>query len=143
MAAFERCGAAMRNGRKCARKNGHKRHGRSPGHRSDKAYAANNERRSRYAHSPDSTETAAWKRKRRKERRMWLGLLKLAYGCADCGYREHAEALEWDHLPGFEKAGNVSRLYVESAQKLFAEIAKCEVVCSNCHHVRTARRRND
>ncbi|MBX9679725.1 MAG: hypothetical protein K2X38_13260 [Gemmataceae bacterium] len=68
---------------------------------------------------------------------------KLAKGCATCGYREFAEALEFDHLPQYKKNFNVAR----AARRILdwsvieAEIAKCEVVCANCHRVRTAQRR--
>lgn len=69
--------------------------------------------------------------------------IKLKRGCSDCGYNAHAEALDFDHLPGFQKlhrmasaSGGLSRVVLE------AEIAKCEVVCANCHRVRTASRRN-
>lgn len=76
-------------------------------------------------------------------RRMWVGLLKLAYGCKDCGYRVHHEALQFDHLPGSVKLGEVNKLVKSaSAARLFAEIAKCEIVCANCHAVRTATRRS-
>jgi len=46
---------------------------------------------------------------------------------------------EFDHLPGSEKANNVSWLAKmgRSVEKLMAEIAKCEVVCANCHRIRT------
>jgi hypothetical protein len=67
--------------------------------------------------------------------------IKLERGCADCGYRAHPAALDFDHLPGSEKrhpvAWLISRNRLEDA---LAEIEKCEVVCANCHRVRTATR---
>ncbi|MGA8330445.1 MAG: hypothetical protein WB777_14250 [Mycobacterium sp.] len=70
--------------------------------------------------------------------------LKLATGCADCGYRAHAEALEYDHLPGCEKVANISKLVTACAtwEAIEAEIAKCELVCANCHRVRTTTRQD-
>lgn len=69
--------------------------------------------------------------------------IKLDAGCLDCGYREHAIALDFDHRPGETKArGGVSAL-VKSACDwaiVLAEIAKCDVVCANCHRVRTKAR---
>jgi hypothetical protein len=67
---------------------------------------------------------------------------KLEQGCNDCGYRDHPEALELDHLPGSKKMKAISAM-VGSASKvrLEAELAKCEVVCANCHRVRTSKRR--
>ncbi|MEU1008212.1 hypothetical protein [Streptomyces sp. NPDC005890] len=72
-----------------------------------------------------------------------LTALKLQRGCADCGYRAHAEALDFDHLPGAVKIAGVTRMVSErrSRDAVMAEVAKCEVVCANCHRVRTATRR--
>ena len=74
----------------------------------------------------------------RIERRAWLDALKLERGCADCGYREHPRALDWDHI-GSDKVADVGRLAHNriSMKRLLAEIAKCEVVCANCHRIRT------
>jgi len=64
-------------------------------------------------------------------------------GCADCGYNAHPAALEFDHLVGFEKKFNIGEQVGNySREKLWEEIAKCEVVCANCHAIRTANRRN-
>lgn len=67
--------------------------------------------------------------------------LKLQMGCTDCGYKEHPAALDFDHLPGQEKCRGVARMLSVSRSTLLAEIAKCEVVCANCHRVRTWNRR--
>ncbi len=70
--------------------------------------------------------------------------IKLAAGCIDCGYWEHAEALDFDHRPGEEKVRNVSQMTSNASwERIVAEIAKCDVVCANCHRVRTARRRQE
>ncbi len=67
---------------------------------------------------------------------------KLARGCMDCGYKEHSEALEFDHVSG-KKSFAVSRATTDvSLDKVYLEIAKCEVVCANCHRLRTWRRRH-
>jgi hypothetical protein len=69
--------------------------------------------------------------------------LKLSLGCADCGYREHAVALDFDHLPGTEKKRDIARSVRGTRGALLREIAKCEVVCSNCHRIRTWRRNRE
>lgn len=67
---------------------------------------------------------------------------KLEKGCADCGYNLHPSALEFDHLPGTVKLFNIGeKVGSYSRAKLWAEIAKCEVVCANCHAIRTTERR--
>lgn len=56
--------------------------------------------------------------------------------CADCGGRFHYVAMDFDHLG--DKVMSVANMVQQgSLSKLLAEIAKCEVVCSNCHRVRT------
>ena len=77
----------------------------------------------------------------RAERRAWLDQLKVEAGCADCGYNAHPRALDFDHI-GTDKLGDVGRLahHRIAIDRLMAEIAKCEVVCANCHRVRTWRR---
>ncbi len=65
---------------------------------------------------------------------------KLERGCSDCGFNGHPAALEFDHLPQFEKKFAISQLLVRMNiphEVLMEEIAKCEVVCANCHRVRT------
>jgi hypothetical protein len=68
--------------------------------------------------------------------------VKLERGCADCGYRAHAEALDLDHVDSAHKVDDVSRLVSKRVawSSLIAEIAKCDVVCANCHRVRTRKR---
>lgn len=67
---------------------------------------------------------------------------KLEQGCADCGYDKHPAALEFDHMPGTVKLFNVGeKVACYKGETIWAEIAKCEVVCANCHAIRTAERR--
>ena len=67
---------------------------------------------------------------------------KLAKGCTDCGYCAHPSALDFDHLPGTEKLFNIgSNVANLTLDRIWAEIDKCEVVCRNCHAIRTDSRR--
>lgn len=66
----------------------------------------------------------------------------LAHPCTDCGEPDPV-VLDFDHLPGFEKRFAISRAVgasTRSWKSILAEIAKCEVVCANCHRRRTAAR---
>lgn len=72
--------------------------------------------------------------------RNFANALKVERGCADCGYNAHPAALQFDHLPGVVKACKVSALMMSSRKRLLAEIAKCDVVCANCHAIRTVER---
>ena len=70
-----------------------------------------------------------------------LHLLKEKHGCSDCRNKYPHYVLEFDHRPGENKIDNVTRVLknfgVEMAWK---EVAKCDIVCSNCHKVRTYAR---
>lgn len=67
---------------------------------------------------------------------------KLARGCADCGYADHPAALEFDHLPGMVKSFNIGeKVGTYSLSRIMEELEKCEVVCANCHAIRTEARR--
>jgi hypothetical protein len=68
--------------------------------------------------------------------------IKLSSGCVDCGYHAHPAALHFDHIPGRgPKLFNIGAMAACSWEKLAPEIAKCEIVCANCHAVRTDERR--
>lgn len=85
-------------------------------------------------------------RQRRWHEQKWRGFapkiaaLKMERGCADCGYRAHPAALQFDHLPGSTKRGKISSLSRYSWERIAEELAKCEVVCANCHAIRTVTR---
>jgi hypothetical protein len=67
---------------------------------------------------------------------------KVQAGCADCGFNKHPAALEFDHRPGVDKKFNVmEKVGSYSMTKVWDEIAKCDVVCANCHAIRTTERR--
>ena len=80
---------------------------------------------------------------RNTRRRAWSDAYKVSRGCVDCGYNKHPAALDFDHLPDRGRklfpigCGIANR----SMDAIMAEIEKCEVVCSNCHRIRTATRR--
>lgn len=80
-------------------------------------------------------------RKRIRQIREFLADYKLKHGCKDCGYRARYEALDFDHLPQFKKSFQLSQVNAHSQERLLREISKCEVVCANCHRVRTADRK--
>jgi hypothetical protein len=63
-----------------------------------------------------------------------------AHPCVDCG-EDDLLVLEFDHHRA-DKEENVSRLVSAGAlrERLEREIARCEVVCVNCHRRRTATR---
>ena len=77
----------------------------------------------------------------RAQRHLQLNEYKTQHGCADCGYSKCAAALEFDHRPGEQKLGNIGEWVGKDISKLkwdalSREIAKCDVVCANCHRER-------
>lgn len=74
---------------------------------------------------------------RNKKVKDFLAEYKLNRGCKDCGYKEHHSSLEFDHISG-KKERNVC--FAKSIGQAKKEIEKCEVVCSNCHRIRTYKR---
>ena|SRR3990172_7440014 len=62
--------------------------------------------------------------------------------CTDCGGTFPQECMQFDHVRGTKilAVGNMRRC---SLERLKAEVAKCELVCSNCHATRTHQRRQE
>lgn len=93
---------------------------------------------SRAAHREVTSEYhKEYMRKRQDERRARLNEIKLAAGCRACGYNAHPAALEFNHIGPATKACTVSRCVTGSWEAIEAEIAKCEVLCANCHRIHT------
>lgn len=67
---------------------------------------------------------------------------KLSVGCVDCGYKAHPAALHFDHVVQARKRAEIALMVTsgQSMAEIMAEIAKCEVVCANCHAIRTHSR---
>lgn len=62
--------------------------------------------------------------------------------CVDCGDRFPQCSMDFDHRPGTTKVSAVSRLINRSEEVVLAEAAKCDIVCANCHRLRTNMRRS-
>lgn len=63
--------------------------------------------------------------------------------CCDCGKTYPHFVMDFDHIEGRgKKSTNVSDMIRRSANltKILAEIEKCEVVCANCHRIRSHTR---
>ena len=62
--------------------------------------------------------------------------------CTDCGGGFHPEAMEFDHRETDQKTFDIATYgKTVATNTLLIEMAKCDLVCANCHRVRTARRR--
>lgn len=74
--------------------------------------------------------------------RQYILDVKSATPCSDCNVAYPACVMDFDHLR--DKSFNVSNLrYWSSLDRVKDEIAKCDVVCANCHRLRTQRRKEE
>lgn len=105
--------------------------------------AFNQSQRDYYADNSDRIKEQVTKRRKanRLRIRKYLDEVK-SKECADCGFRYPPHCMDFDHLN--DKRFNVSEAASGnySLETIKAEVAKCEVVCSNCHRERTHQRRN-
>ena len=71
----------------------------------------------------------------------YIRQLKSNSPCIDCKISYPYYVMDFDHVRGV-KHKNVSELISTlSKKKIDLEIAKCEIVCSNCHRIRTHMRK--
>lgn len=72
----------------------------------------------------------------------FVNAIKVATPCADCGKYFPAVCMDFDHLDAGEKESCVGTLVnkAHSLKRIAREVAKCDVVCSNCHRLRTMAR---
>ena len=80
------------------------------------------------------------RRKRRLEKFREIVSATKNKPCADCGKIYPYYVMDFDHVRGKKKWAIAQRSWVPSEKSLRAEIAKCDVVCSNCHRERTHKR---
>ena len=60
--------------------------------------------------------------------------------CMDCGQRFPFYVMQFDHRDPSEKRYTVSQMISRAGTKtILAEVAKCDIVCANCHRDRTYR----
>jgi hypothetical protein len=81
---------------------------------------------------------AAKSRERKFKRKQWLYGIKSKLSCSRCGYDKHPVALQFHHLNGDDKIGEINRLLYRTNASLDAvlkEMAKCTVLCANCHAI--------
>ncbi len=73
------------------------------------------------------------------ELREWVNHFKEDLPCGDCGRYLPPYVMDFDHRSGETKIGNISRLIGDgrSLTVIQTEIDKCDLVCANCHRIRT------
>lgn len=65
----------------------------------------------------------------------WLNHWKSS-PCTDCGQTYHHAAMDFDHVRG-SKVSGVAQMWSWRRERVLGELAKCDLVCANCHRIRT------
>lgn len=74
--------------------------------------------------------------KRRKKKKDYMSTIKMESGCIRCGFKEAPSALVFHHREPNEKSFEIgTRGYAKRRELLDAEIAKCDILCANCHNM--------
>lgn len=61
--------------------------------------------------------------------------------CMDCGIQYPPYVMEFDHREGEEKVNSIADLLrFGKWNSILEETTKCDIVCSNCHAIRTYTR---
>lgn len=79
---------------------------------------------------------ACWNKRTYKTGIDKVNKLKLERGgkCEKCGYNKCFGALEFHHLDPSKKEFNLGMRRGLKEETLRAELDKCQLLCSNCHH---------
>lgn len=87
--------------------------------------------------------TTFGRRKQLVELRRFVNTLKAETPCWDCSGFYNPISMDFDHVRGIKKF-NISQALIRGISKLelLEEMKKCEIVCSNCHRIRTKNRSN-
>lgn len=110
----------------------------------EKAYQR--EMRPRYRES-SSNRSIRWQQNNPERQKMnqrvarrrvldYISSVKMERGCCICGYAEHPVALDFHHR-GSDKVFTIGAFLRgrRDLNRLVTELAKCDVLCSNCHRV--------
>ena len=71
-----------------------------------------------------------------QEKRSYIDEIK-AKPCMDCGKSFPPYVMDFDHRDRVEKKFNISIMILQGWERIQAEVEKCDVVCANCHRIRT------
>lgn len=91
--------------------------------------------------TPEEAVKTEWTPRNKKPKSETLLLVAAAkdQSCFDCKNKFPTPCMDFDHIRG-EKIFELSKARKYSYEVVRKEIAKCELVCANCHRIRTALR---
>lgn len=90
----------------------------------------------------DPEQTRIWHEHSRIIRRDILRKTKEDQGCIRCG-EKNSIVLEFHHRNPNEKELNSQQLLGYALKRVLEEIAKCDIVCANCHRIIHEELRSD
>lgn len=81
-------------------------------------------------------------RSKKKHRQEWFDYLQglKSRPCTDCGVSYHPYVMDFDHVRGTKVRAVSQYNSFKSLDEIKQELLKCELVCANCHRVRTLTR---
>jgi hypothetical protein len=87
-------------------------------------------------------QSARYRRTQYLKLKRMIDEIKLASGgCSRCGFDEHPAALDFHHRDDEEKLFSIGAGPCQySWAKILEEIAKCDVLCANCHRITFVQR---
>ncbi len=70
----------------------------------------------------------------RFKRRKAESIAALGGKCSKCG---SVDGLQFDHKDRSAKTFEISKIWMHSKEKLTEELAKCQLLCGECHYAKT------
>ncbi len=113
---------------------------RRDGQKYARTHRKSNHRQYRKLYSGFQAKEARRAAHRRERLKSALRVLK-ENPCLDCGDKLPYYCMDFDHLPGEMKKASIKDLSRSPRlRQVLNEVTKCELVCVNCHRLRTVRR---
>lgn len=79
---------------------------------------------------PDAAYIRSYRERRKTEAVAFLG-----GRCNSCG---STDSLEFDHVDPSTKVNHIADMLTSSREKFWAEVKKCQLLCHDCHQVKSA-----
>ncbi len=89
----------------------------------------------------DKEKQRGYVRKRQNRVRAELYAYKESTPCKDCGYNYPYYVMQFDHVRGKKILNMAKRSASYGSKKFLSEMKKCDLVCANCHAIRSHNRR--
>ena len=94
------------------------------------------------AMKPSSKNSSPTRQRRIKRNREYVWNYLQEHPCEHCGIND-PRVMDFDHLEQSTKTAEISYMIQRaSIEALQAEIAKCQVLCANCHRIRSGYQLN-